>query len=477
MKKFNLFAMSMLAIAAFTFNSCSTDDTMSPTTGQETVDGFYNMTIQVKGSAGDATRTTQSNPENGTVEESAITSGTIYIYQGAVRIFKKNVTASDWKTAPTQTTVGETKPIKVSVSSVKENTPYTVYFLANAELDYPLAANAAFEGSTVGGANYAGNNRFVMFNQNDENKQAAHSTVKFTAANKNEATPAIATKISLDRVVARVDAPTVEVNKIERKAETITKNFEDYLDGVVYDTYALSNLNNNSYVVQNWNTTGKWTLNALIAETAPYYKPTTDYGTKYQAAGLENFTNNNRTPKSYMFENTTTEKDDATSIYFCIKATLTESAKANADFADGTFYRYDGKLYTRIADLMADEEVSNPFRALTAAEVINNIKDANGNLIEEGEKLANFRKTNNIEVYRAGKMYYRYTIEDNYYVREGYYSILRNSIYRMKVNGIYDLGKDVPNGPNPDDIQPNYYMNVTVAINPWVLNSTNIQLK
>ena len=121
---------------------------------------------------------------------------------------------------------------------------------------------------------------------------------------------------------------------------------------------------------------------------------------------------------------------------------------------------------------MADEEVSNPFGELTAAEVVNNIKDANGKLIEEGEKLANFRKANNIEVYRAGKMYYRYTIEDNYYVREGYYSILRNSIYRMNVNGIYDLGKDVPNGPTP-----NYYMNVTVAINPWVLNSTNIQLK
>lgn len=156
---------------------------------------------------------------------------------------------------------------------------------------------------------------------------------------------------------------------------------------------------------------------------------------------------------------------------------MTESAKANADFADGTFYRYDGKLYTRIADLMADEEVSNPFGELTAAEVVNNIKDANGKLIEEGEKLTNFRKANNIEVYREGKMYYCYTITDNYYVREGYYSILRNSIYRLNVDGIYDLGKDVPNGPTPDDIQPNYYMNVTVAINPWVLNSTNIQLK
>ena len=109
--------------------------------------------------------------------------------------------------------------------------------------------------------------------------------------------------------------------------------------------------------------------------------------------------------------------------------------------------------------------------------MVNNIKDANGKLIEEGEKLTNFRKANNIEVYRAGKMYYRYTIEDSYYVREGYYSILRNSIYRMNVNGIYDLCKDVPNGPTPDDIQPNYYMNVIVAINPWVLNSTNIQLK
>lgn len=237
MKKLNLFAMSMLAIAAFTFNSCSTDDTMSPTTGQETVDAFY-VSLQVNGSAV-TSRTTQSNPENGTVEESTITSGTIYIYQGTERIFKKTVTASDWKTAPTQTTAGETKPIKVSVNDVKENTPYTVYFLANADLDYPLAANAAFAGSTVGGANYASNNHFVMFNQNDKNKQADHSTVTFTADNKNEATPAIATQISLDRVVARVDAPTVVPNKIERKPETTTKNFEDYLEGVVYDTYAL----------------------------------------------------------------------------------------------------------------------------------------------------------------------------------------------------------------------------------------------
>ena len=78
---------------------------------------------------------------------------------------------------------------------------------------------------------------------------------------------------------------------------------------------------------------------------------------------------------------------------------------------------------------------------------------------------------------QTSQMSYCYTITDNYYVREGYYSILRNSIYRLNVDGIYDLGKDVPNGPTPDVIQPNYYMNVTVAINPWVLNSTVIQLK
>ena len=473
MKKLNLFVMSLLATAAFTFNSCSSDDTLAPSGGET----FY-VTVKALGSMHIGTRTSQENvtTENGTTAESNITNGTIYIYDGTTLIFKKNIGGSDWATAPTQTEAGVTKPIKVSVKRVDPGKTYNVYFLANAQLDDPLTTDLGFATSSTGGANYANDNLFVMFNENDKTKKADHSTVTFEEANKNEATPAVASEISLDRVVARVDAPTVIATKIEKTEATTTENYEDLLEGVTYTSYAVSNLNNNSYVVQNWNT-AEWTLKALITGDKPYYKPYDEYGTKYEAKGLTNFTTNEATAKNYMFENTTNDINNATALYFCIKADLKESAKTNADFADGTFYRYDNRVYTSIKDLMEDDHVSHPFgESATAANVLAQIKGADGKLIEEGATLAKFREDYKIEIYRAGMMYYRYAINDNYYTRTDYYSVLRNSIYDLKVNAIYDLGKDVPNGPTPPELDANYYMNVTIAINPWVLNTKDIQL-
>ena len=84
MKKMNLFVMSLLATAAFTVSSCSNDDTVSPSTGQQTIGDGYFMTATI--SAPQATRTTQQeDKENGTAEESTITNGTIYIYDGEDR--------------------------------------------------------------------------------------------------------------------------------------------------------------------------------------------------------------------------------------------------------------------------------------------------------------------------------------------------------------------------------------------------------
>lgn len=100
-------------------------------------------------------------------------------------------------------------------------------------------------------------------------------------------------------------------------------------------------------------------------------------------------------------------------------------------------------------------------------------------------KLAQFRQNYKIEVYRQGVMYYRWAISDNAYKpfiaseTTHTYSVLRNSIYRLKVTKVSEIGKDVPNGPEPDDPvkNPNFYMNVTVSINPWVLNAQPIELK
>lgn len=496
MKKFNLFAMGLLAAAAVSFTACSSNDDLSSNASQQqSVDGFY-MTLQVKGSAnGAGTRTEQqTNKEDGTEAESAISNGTIYIYNEAKLVFTKNITSADWKTEPTQTQQGTTKPIKVSVNSVNTTDTYHVYFLANngtQAIADPINDDAAFTASITGGADYASDDNFVMFNQNDESKQAAHSTVKFTSDNLVETNPAEAGVIYLDRVVARIDAPTVNATTITKSSDKTeaanqTKNI-DLLSGVSYASYAVSNLSNNAYVMQNWDVSeNTWTLNVPYNQTSPYYLPYTTYGDNYKADGLTNFKTNAKMAQTYAFENTTSSNIYATALYFCIKANLTETAKTDADFNDGTFYRYDNRIYTKISDILADNDVAYPFvkvnddkstTQLPPAEVLAMIKGTDGKLIAEGDILSNFRKNYNIEVYREGNMYYRYAINDNYYQPDGMWSVLRNSIYKTTVSAIYDLGKDVPNGKDKDEKHPNYYMNVKVAINQWVLNTNSINLQ
>lgn len=243
-------------------------------------------------------------------------------------------------------------------------------------------------------------------------------------------------------------------------------------------------MNNNSYVKQNWDNNFE-TLTVKWGEPK-YYLPKSDYGTLYKADGLNNFGTDSW---KYAFENTTTDVNDATAVYFKVKVALTEPANQASDFRDGTFYRYDGRLYTSIQAIFDDAAtgaIVNPFNLLTVDQVLAKIKDATtGKLITDEEKLAEFRETYKIEVYREGVMYYRWAISDNAYKpfvadeTDHTYSVLRNSIYRLTVTKVSEIGKDVPNGPEPDDPvkNPNFYMNVTVSINPWVLNAQPIELK
>lgn len=492
MKKMNLLAMSLVSAAALSFTSCSSNDDLTSGGTQSQADGVY-MTLKISGATSHGTRTGVTTPsteeEDGKPEESTISNGMLYIYDGSICVFRKIITSDMFKTAPSQTVVGETKPIKVAVTGqIKTNKEYTVYFLANkTDVNDPLNATLTSE---MGGADFAADNSFIMFNQYDASRDVAASKVKFTDAAKSEATPAKADEIKLDRVVARIDMPTFDATTVTPAADTKTSINANVIEGIALEGYAVSNLNNTSYVKQNWTKVNTdWTLNVLTTGTPKYYLNKATYGTKHEPDGLENF----GTAKwKYAFENTTTDVDEATAVYFKVKATLTETANNASDFKDGTFYRYDGRLYTSIQAIYNDaatSAISNPFTetgGITATEVVNMIKDATtGKLTEDEAKLANFRKTYKIEVYREGVMYYRWAISDNAYKpfnpneETNTYSVLRNSIYRLKVTKVSEIGKDVPNGPEPDDPSknPNFYMNVTVSINPWVLNAQPIELK
>lgn len=492
----NLLVMSLVSAAALSFSSCSSNDDLTGGGTQSQADGVY-MTLKISGATSHGTRTgvtdKKTTTENGKAEESTITKGMLYIYDGNTCVFRKVITKDMFKDQPTQTTAGVTKPIKVAVTGkITTGKPYHVYFLANnTSIDDPIAAAAIFN-SANGGADFAADNNFVMFNQNDGTKAAAHSTVTFTDAAKSDKSPAAAGEIKLDRVVARIDNPSFAetVTTVTPATDTKTSiNVADVVAGISYEGFAVSNLNNNSYVMQNWDTKFE-TLNVKWGEPK-YYLPKSDYGTLYQAEGLENFSSKeNPVSWKYAFENTTTTVDEATAVYFKVKVALTQTAMDASDFQDGTFYRYDGRLYTSIQAIYNDAAtgaISNPFTetsSITPANVVAKItKD--GKLTTDEEVLAKFREDYKIEVYRQGVMYYRWAISDNAYKpfiaseTTHTYSVLRNSIYRLNVTKVSEIGKDVPNGPEPDDPikNPNFYMNVTVSINPWVLNAQPIELK
>lgn len=485
MKKMNLLVMSLVSAAALSFTSCSSNDELDGNNaGQEKVDGFY-MTLSIQTPKANGTRTSQeertTNPA--TEDEAKITTGTFYLYDGDKCIFKKQITDADWqqKTSDKQNT-GITNAIKVSVNGVTEGKKYQVYFLAGNETSSNPISDTFTATYTGTNSSLATAGSFVMFNQNDkQNKLGGEkATVTFTSANKTATNPAQCENIYLDRIVARIDAPSAaDATKITAgtgENAPATENIADWVEGIAYQNYAVSNLNTQTNVMQKWDSQ----YATFMAPVGTYTLDYDTYGDQYNNNGsLVNF---GSAASNYVLENKTDDLKKATAVYLCYKANLKDSA--DKDFKDGTFYRYDGKIYTSLQQIFDDPSVEYPFvNATTDAKVapdeaVKEIKNEDGSLKDQAT-LAAFRQKYNIDVYEQGLMYYRIALDDQSlkFKDTGFYSILRNSIYKLNVENVYDLGRDVPNGPTPDDKKPNYYMQCTVSVNPWVLSTQNVSLK
>lgn len=481
----NLLAMSLVSAAALSFSSCSSNDDLGGGAGtQSQVDGFY-MTLAIKTPKADGTRTSQNERTNvtATPEEAAVTNGTFYLYEGTNLIYKKVVEASDWKKeASTNNNVGITKPIKIAVNGVKTGTTYKVYFLAgNQTSEDPI--NDVLSGTyTNGTSNLATANSFVMFNQNDAQRKdgGVEATIKFAADNNTSDNPAKCQNIYLDRVVARIDAPVNAANFTQFSEETeekkpVTTNL-NLVKSISYQNYAISNLSEKVNVMQKWDSEFN---KFLIAKDVTYAQDYTTFGDKYNNNGSTKLFD--KAENHYVLENTTAEVEKATSMYICYKADLDLTG---ADFTDGTFYRYDNKIYTSLQQIFDDKTVAWPFvnannaTNMSVADALALIQKADKSLKDQAD-LATVREKYGIDIYEQGNMFYRVPLKDEVYQpTTAPYSILRNSIYKLTVSGIYDLGKDVPNGPDgPDDKNKNYFMECTVTVNNWVVSNQSIDLK
>lgn len=481
MKKMNLLVMSLISAAALSFTSCSSNDDLDDNNaGQNKVDKFY-MTLTVQTPTSNGTRTAQKNPRDASKEESYVTSGTFYLVDANGKIAKSiTIDEKAWADAkvPQQGNDGKTT-LQVPVENVTAGTKYSVYFLANATSASPLTDVYTSDLDNKFAKAYSADNKFAMFNQNDADVKANSHTVVFTSDNKDANSAAkVSDIIKIDRLTARIDEPTSEATEIKAYAEDAKateaekKANEDAIKavkGVTLTKYAISNVANKTNVMQQW--TDATTLSIPTGIT--YFQPTSEFGTKtlLQNYGYFNAVTTDKSQKDYVFENNS--KDAATSMYFEYTVELNDDYKTNADFEDGTFYRYNKVIYSRIQDIIdAYKDQKAIFNGQTKDAVVAELKAAKAEPDSEA-KLDEFRKKYDIEVFNAGKTYYVQKIKDQYLTAEN--TIQRNSIYLLNVKNIFNVGAQVPNG-GPDD-RTLYYLEVEVSVNPWVLNSYDVDLQ
>ena len=482
--------MSLVSAAALSFTSCSSNDDLDGNkAGQAKADGFY-MTLTVQSPNASGTRTSVINPtEFATADEAAIKKGTLYLVDANGEIaFSENLSNLDWSG---QTDENESskkdgnKTFKIEVKNVHADNTYKVYFKAGDQepteaMNFKPTLSNIFKTTDKFATPFAKAENFAMFNQNDSQVDGNGYTVTFIKANNNEANPAKVyykgevSPIKVERVVARIDAPKNESTQVlakypENASEALKVAIDDAKDKVAnieLVDYAVANLANQSYVMQTWSENQL----SLPANT-DYTQKATDFGTKYYYKDNEFFNNE---PVNYVFENNSTDKP--TTMYFEYKVTLkNEKFESDADFKDdatnaGTFYRYNNVIYTSFDQIFKDyKDVATTLfgGGKDAAKMKTELADA----INDDTKLAKFREDYNIEVFKGGKTYYKHVIKDNHI--NGI--IQRNSIYRLNINNIFNVGAQVPNGePTENDY---YYINVTVTVNPWVLNTENVDLQ
>ena len=484
MKKVNLLVMSLVSAAALSFTSCSDSEDLAGNS-QNKVDKFY-MTLTVQTPTSNGTRTAQKNPHDASKEESYVTSGTFYLVEANGKIAKSiTIDEQAWADAkiPQQGNDGKTT-LQIPVEDVTAGTKYSVYFLANATSASPLTDVYTSDLANKFAKAYSADNKFAMFNQNDADVKANSHTVVFTSDNKDSNSAAkVSDIIKIDRLTARIDEPTSEATEIKAYAEDAeateaekkaNEDAKKAVSKVALTSYAISNVANKTNVMQQW-ADAKCT-NLSIPEGITYFQPTSEFGTKTLLQNYSYFnavtTEEGKKHKDYIFENN--NSDAATSMYFEYTVTLNDDLKNKADFSDGTFYRYNKVIYSKIQDIInAYQDQKTIFDGKDAATVIAELKAAKDDTTDPEAKLDEFRKKYDIEVFNAGKTYYVQKIQDQYLGVAN--TIQRNSIYLLNVKNIFNVGAQVPNG-GPDD-RTLYYLDVEVSVNPWVLNEQSVDLK
>lgn len=519
----NLLAMSLVSAAALSFSSCSSNDDLTGGGAgtQSQVDGFY-MTLAIQTPTSNGTRTVPGADKttSASTEEQTVTKGTFFLVdQNGHIAFSRPVDSSSKNEDETWNGATEkqngTKLINIKVDKVVAGTTYKVYFLAGdqtipANVDPSTYTFTATETAGKFAEPFATANNFAMFNQNDKNVNGNGYTVVFESKNKDKAHPAQVTyqknketeavdnaTIKIERITARIDAPTsgtattiVDYDGTKTLTQAVKDAMADAkskVKSITLNKYAIANLTKKTYVMQQWKATS-WDL-VIPTDATPVWQVTNDFGKDklYADGGFKTVT---EAPNNYVLENNSTT--DPTKMYFEYKVTLDDTKFKNkagevmpADYTGtdpyaGTFYRYNNIIFTSFAQIFNHyADVTDIFgKGVDATAMKANLDKifamAEGTAKEQA--LEKFRNDYDIEVFVKGMTYYQKEIVDKNILAEGKSLIQRNTIYKVNVDKIFNIGVQVPNGEDEIEKKSLFYLEVTVSVNPWILNTQNVSL-
>lgn len=389
---------------------------------------------------------------------------------------------------------------------------------------------------------YAANNTFLMFNECNGSDDTGGESITIGKDNDYEH-PATCSTIQLDRLAVKITssaAQTVDISEI-----TTGDDAEfNAVQSVDLKGFKLLNGATKANLQQKWTATlsGQgsypWT-NTLITpamnagsstETSSadeFYNHLSDFRTiskstssannvdvytykevkdLYGEIPYYNTASGQEKAAIYCMENNPTYRSSAitdalngntTGLVYQWQVTLKADADGDGKAGTNCFYAYDGNYYASLKALVTAYPVvlNKVTTGKTTEEKIAALEDemnaAYTHTTDKQGEISKFRIKYNIKVYTDGIMYYTYYIKDQNYkqVEEteqqpvNYYSVMRNTVYKLTVTKLQRIGTDIPGGWNPDKdpedpVDPtNVYMVVEAQANPWVVSSEDITLQ
>ena len=307
----------------------------------------------------------------------------------------------------------------------------------------------------------------VSTNNNNEYYGPGDTDSYITISANNTATNPLVTNVKVDRVVAGISAVGAASIDISGVSDT---QFNNIIDGVELDGFVLLNGQAKTNFVQNWTsdpdaTTPSSANMLLTLSSTNYYDEAEDIATYVNGVAVAPKSGLSFTNKAYTLENRSEIQDGNSSYDNVTTGVIFKVTAKNSGISAGTFYRVksNGKCFTNKADALTE---------------LNSVTGGAFDNMTSDEDL----RRNGLMIYEDGNMYYTFFIKDqNYkYKNNLFYAIHRNSIYNLTVSSVSKFGSDVPGGDIVDPENPNLidgsYIQVSIAVNKWVLNTINVDL-